>query len=31
LIGTHPPIVVTADDENGLRTEVRMLIMPAML
>jgi hypothetical protein len=31
LVGTQPPIVLTADDEENLRKQVKTLIMRAML
>jgi hypothetical protein len=31
LAGTQPPIVLTADDEESLRKQIKTLIMRAML
>jgi hypothetical protein len=31
LIGTQPPLVVTADDEKSLRKQINILILRAML
>jgi hypothetical protein len=31
LVGTQPPLVLTADDEENLRKQVKTLIMRAML
>ena len=31
LIGTDPPFILTADDEESLRKQVKTLIMRAML
>jgi len=31
LVGTQPPIVLTAEDEESLRKQVKTLIMRAML
>ena len=31
LVGTHPPLILTAYDEENLRKQVKTLIMRAML